>query len=181
VAEYQVNEQRKRSDPMRRLRDELPDVASVDALLELGPREVFVAWLAGRSLRRQIERMADEGRISRATAENSLRHVVEYFRCVPLGAVPDGHRLVHVLFHRIYGQEETWTGDAAEWLSRRPDDEQELVRDLSRRLDPHILTCRRQPNGTWLLLAGHGFLGVGGLVLYPEDLEPDASNVQREP
>jgi hypothetical protein len=62
VAAYEADRLMERSTPEARLREELPTVASVEALRGMSPDAVFAAWLDGRSLRRQIEAGTRSGR-----------------------------------------------------------------------------------------------------------------------
>jgi hypothetical protein len=68
VAEHYAAQSRRQTDPQWQLPRELPGVESVDALRALAADEVFARWLEGRSGRRQIERLAADGRISQAIA-----------------------------------------------------------------------------------------------------------------
>jgi len=63
VAEHYAEEARRQADPALRLQHELPGVESAEALRTMTPEEVFIRWLYGRSARRQLERLAAEGRI----------------------------------------------------------------------------------------------------------------------
>jgi hypothetical protein len=176
VAEHYVAEHRRSADPASRLARELPGVPSPDALRALAPEAAFAAWLEGRSFRKQIERLAAEGRISRRAAES--RAILPYggYRYVPLGAVPDGERIAYVLFRNAFDPADAWSGDAAGWLAGRPDDEQALARELWGRGPPHVATCRRQPDDTWRLVADHDFLHVASVVITgvrEEDAAPD--------
>ena len=47
------------------------------------------------------------------------------------------------------------------------------MRELSRYGSPLVATCRRQPDGTWCLLADHGFLGTSGTVIGVVEEEPE--------
>jgi hypothetical protein len=163
VAEYHVAQHERLADPGERLRRELPGIADAAALGALTPAQAFAAWLDGRSPRRQLARLAAEGRITPWAATLDAGGLGQFFRYVPLGAVADGDRVVHVLFRDAFDPEEAWTGEAAEWLAGRPPDEQALARELWGRGHPRVATCRRQPDGTWRLLADHDFLRIAAV------------------
>lgn len=82
---------------------------------------------------------------------------------MPLGAVPDGERVTHVLFRNAFDPEEAWSGDAAGWLAGRPADGQELARQLWGRGHSQVATCRRQPDGTWRFIADPDFLRISSV------------------
>ncbi|MEJ7760429.1 MAG: hypothetical protein WKF55_12665 [Gemmatimonadaceae bacterium] len=161
AAEYMLAQHRKHSDPERQLREQLPGVASLADLLRLSPAEAFVEWIEGRSFQRQVRRMADDGNISEAAATLSLEQASGMHNYVALGAVADGDVIAHIVYQRERDSTDEWSGDAGEWLAHLPPDEQALARDLSGRQYPRVVSCRRQPDGTWLMLAGHDFLSIG--------------------
>jgi hypothetical protein len=160
VAEYQVAEHRRHIEPTERLRQELPGVPDLAALAALSAKQAFAAWLDGRSVSRQVERLAATRRITRQTAELLAAGPTEHYPYVPLGVVPDGERVVHVLFRRTFDAGPPGSGDADNWLAGLPADEQELARELWGREHPQVATCRRQPDGTWRLVADYDFLRI---------------------
>jgi hypothetical protein len=177
VAEFQVAEFRRHSDPGERLRSELPSVPSIAALRELSPAEAFAAHLDGRSFRRQIEHMAERGHLSPEVAARAAASAKgPLHRYVVLGAFEDGERIAHVLYRMRMDETAPWQGEMAAMVAALPDDEQTLMRDLTFRSHPHVATCRRQPDATWALLADHSFLGVGSTIISSvnvERLEPE--------
>ena len=160
VAEYEVARHRAHSEPGRRLREDLPGVRDLEMLRTLTPEAVFAAWLDGRGPRRQIERLANEGRISQAVVAHAQELSSRIHDYEIVGAMSDGDRVAHVLY-RHSTERESWDAELEEWLRQRPAEEQELARDLAGRTYPQVVTCRRQPEGDWLMLAGHNFLGLG--------------------
>jgi hypothetical protein len=176
VAEHVVAEHQRRADPIARLRLELPGVPSADALRAMPPEVAFAHWLDGKSFRRQVERLAAEGRISQRAAALHATAGSGGYRYVPLGAVPDGARVAHVLFRNAFDPDEPWSGESAAWLAARPSDEQALARELWGRGHPQSATCRLQPDGSWRLLADHDFLRVSSVHIFDvreEEAGPD--------
>lgn len=174
VAEYHVAQHRLMADPLWRMQQELPGVEGVEQLKQLGPEEVFARWLDGRTPRRQIERMIAEGRIGAASAELTLEQVAPALHYEPIGVLADGDRVAHVLYRPLEQDPDDAGTEAAEWMARMPPDERELTRDLAGRQHPMVATCRRQPDGSWRLIAGYGFLMLGSITICvaPEDGEP---------
>lgn len=85
-----------------------------------------------------------------------------------------------MLFHHVIHEPEEWERHSAAWLPRRPAEEQALARDLVNHDNPAVATCRRQPDGTWRLLARRQFLMLGSITLhpatdFPEEQQDDAA------
>ncbi|MEP6493939.1 MAG: hypothetical protein ABJF01_14755 [bacterium] len=130
VAEYFVEQSRTQSDPSRRLHDHLPSVPTLDAFHSLTPAQTFSAWLDGRSLRRQVERLVSDGHVSAEIAQHRSSIGFNDYRYVALGVVPDGDQVVHVLYRREFDTSQMLVDRAATWLASLPLDEQALARDL---------------------------------------------------
>ena len=159
VAEYELAQHRRRADPRRRLEDELAGVSSVDDLQQLDPMEAFARWLEGRSVRRQVARLAAEARIPQAVPAALEPPFQQAY--VALGVVLDGARLAHVLYRHNFGWVES--PEMAIWLAKRPADEQELAHEIRGHLYPSVVTCRRQSDETWRLIADRRFFNVGSI------------------
>jgi hypothetical protein len=174
VAEFYVEQHRARMDPATRLRYELPGIPDVDALRLMSAEEIFAAWLDGRSPRRQIERLVSEGQISPASATRSHELASMVHPYVAIGIVQDGDDVAHVLYRYDVDAVHS-SADAEEWLAKLPKDEQTLALELSGRLHPQVTTCRRQQDGTWRLLAGYDFLGLGSTAIGIEENDEEQS------
>ncbi|HEU4564423.1 MAG TPA: hypothetical protein VFS05_07240 [Gemmatimonadaceae bacterium] len=161
VAEYQVEQSRKFMAPMRRLRENLPGVRSVEEAEAMSPEELFAGWLDGRSPWRQIERLAAEGRIPAATVAQARAYPLPVHRYEVLGVVHDGDRIAHVVYRHANAPDAPDEEAHEAWLAEQPEEERELARDLAWRAPPQVVTCRRQPDGSWRLLAGWDFLHLG--------------------
>jgi hypothetical protein len=103
VAEYQLARFRENLDPGRRLRDEVPTVPTVAALLDMEAVEVFAAWLEGRSHRREIERNVEMKRMSRAQANEIVAEGLHRFTFTPIGFVKDGRDAGFIVYRRDAG------------------------------------------------------------------------------
>lgn len=161
VAEYLYAQYRRAADPGRRFQEELPGLASIEDLERLTPVEVFAAWLDGRSPRRQVARqLADRG-IDTATAAASLEEVSPFGNFEPIGSLPDGEGVAHVLYRHGSYRKEEGAADSEEWLAGMSPEERELALALAGRSHPMVTTCRQQPDGSWRLLAGYDFLQTG--------------------
>jgi len=159
VAALIVAEQRRQADVPAALARELADVSTPDALRALAPDESFARWLAARSRRHQLERMAADGRMPRDVVERQLAAPPPARGRIVLGAVDDGASVAHVIFRHDPPLPPDWSAAIEEQHARRSPEEQAFVRDLRPLGQASIATCRRQPDGRWLLVAGTRFVG----------------------
>ena len=160
---YGVDEVGSDADPMARVRDELPSVASLDAFHELSPVATYTAWLEGHSARRQIQRLVESGHLSATAAADTAWRPAEEVRYIALGAIHDGERIAHVLYRHDIDDSGDWVECFTGMMTDLPADERELAAELSARGHPYVATCRRQADGRWALIADHMFLGVGAM------------------
>lgn len=163
VAEYQYAQYRAATDPQERLREEVPSVQDVAQLQRMDPAEVFAVWLEGRTPARVVERLVQAGRIGTATASRMLEQPFPALDYHPIGVVYDGEQVAHVLYHHTSSMDDERDEAIERWIARLPQEEQALARDLANREHPSVTTCRRQPDGTWRLIAGHGFLTLDSM------------------
>jgi hypothetical protein len=161
VAEYRVSRRRElveHEDPAQRLPRELPGIASLEVLRSLDSAEVFAAWLDGRSLRRQVQRIRDAGGATPAMLAAADQLQVQTDRWVGLGVVHDGAHVAYVAYRSHLDHTATDSDRFAEHLATLPDDEQQLLRETHTGEEPRMIRCRRQADGSWLLLAEEPFL-----------------------
>lgn len=160
VAEYQVTRFRESLDPKHRMREQVPSIKSREALEALDAPSVFAAWLEGKSMRRQIERDLEFKRMSRAMANEILAQGIKPFNFQPLGFLPDGNRIVHIVYRRNQAARGPFPPtdelrDAGCTLL-----EMELMRDAWGREHPLTVMARKQSDDGWLLVADADFLLV---------------------
>ena len=185
VAEYQLAQQQRAAEEwVKGLTRDLPGVADTTALETLPAARVYAAWLEGRSARYQLSLHVAAGRISQEDAAAIAERYVGMHRYVPLGALPDGERVMHIVYRHGTSLEHS---APAEWLARRPPDEQQLIRDLTLSGHPKVCQCRLQPGGGWALIADEDFLGMSSTFFSVEprhegeddDEDPDAGEDER--
>lgn len=143
---------------LQRLPVELPGFDSVEAVQRAAPAQVYAAWLEGRSPFAMVEQWIRDGRIAADVRDAARLSLAGFLQTTPIGAVLDGDRVAHVLYrHR---------GDPGHpEVAHLPEDEQAYAREIWARHHPRVSTCRRQDDGSWRLLAGHDFVGLGSTVL----------------
>lgn len=156
VAEYQLSQIQRQAHPDTRFARDFPLLSSPDELHTLEPQQVFASWLEGRSAKSQFDQMVRAGRISNADLQAhadilvSMKHELS-----PIGSIPDGNDLVHVLYR--WGPEPT--------LETLP----------VHRAFPMVTSCIRQPGGGWCLIADYNFLSIGSLSLGVDGVDAESA------
>jgi hypothetical protein len=164
AAEYQVAMHNQFVDPMSILHNEVPGVRNLSDLKTMTPAEVFAAHLSAGSLEHQIEVASRFTRVPPEVVEHARtgpRPVAHY---TVLGTVLDGERMGFVIFHLDYvtvGADDSDQGTDAAWAALGAA-ERSLAADIAKG-PPQCAGCRRQPDGTWRLIAENGFLGTGNI------------------
>jgi len=157
VAEYLAAQHRSRPSPAAELRAQFPGFATFQQLADASDPEVFAAWLRGRSLRHELEKEIARSALPPEHAAAVLEEAAAEYRFRVIGWLPEGERLAHVLF-RPMEEDSSPAGDTEATVQG----EGEYEAGFGTEAEPLIATCRRQPDGTWLLLASFTFLRRGG-------------------
>lgn len=168
VAEYEVSQYARRYLTMaEEYTRDLPGIADAQALRSATPEQAFSAWLHGRSPRRQIEQLMAAGHATHAAVAQLKALAADLLQLTPIGAVHDGDHIVHVLYR--HGSETPAEPLPSEVESLSADERQYAVETWGR-LHPEVVSARRQPDGSWRLVAEHGFLSLGAMTfaLLPE-------------
>jgi hypothetical protein len=153
VAEFQIQQHRKHSNLLVRLREEIPHVGSVEELRRLSPKVLFAVWLQGQSPRTEVDKLVELGQVSRARADKALPSIIASWDYTLVGALMDGDRIAHVIYRSELAHV-AWSSYESE-LQRLgvPNVEVETERDTFGRAKPGVITCRRGSDGAWRLLA----------------------------
>ena len=166
VAEYNLRQYERHSAEQRDVSAQYPGFDSVEDLASGDPAAVYAAQLDGRSSRRQIAREVAAGRLPAEMmspsylAEHLTRPIPQ-----PLGVVERSDRIAHIVFtiplanpaSETETPEPAWTAAAREHLAALPADEQALHAEVMALGQLQVTSCRRQPDGGWLLLLDHAF------------------------
>jgi hypothetical protein len=164
VAEYEVQRQRKHADPLYRLREDMPQISSLEELHGLTPGDLYAAYLRGLSPRTQIEKQVAAGLVSPRAAERALAGSFAWYGYRPIGVVMDGERIAHVVYQSDLAPESYTMLEDSLMKAGVPEDERELKKDLMRHEHPGLFTCRRGPDGEWRHLAWHNPFGMGSVL-----------------
>lgn len=166
VAEYNL---RQHEVAMARHRDvtaELPGFADVEALRAAEPELVFAAHLHGKSYRYQLRQYVERGEMTLADLDANLHANAFRKELVPLVCIDISPTLARILITRNYPvtdpATDRWAAQEAERVAALPEDERALYAELRGQFDFTSELCRRQPDGSWLLVAMHGFLDSQG-------------------
>ena len=174
VAEYQLTQIHRQAHPDTRFARDFPSLKDVAELRSMEPKEVFASWLEGRSIRRQVEQMVSEGRISSAalSAHSEMMAAMKH-RLTPIGALPDGDDLMHILYAFGPVDSADTLDEPGESAANGSPEDRKLGRVMSRAY-PLVTSCIRQPRGHWCLIADYNFLSMGSVSVGIGDSEDDA-------
>jgi hypothetical protein len=166
AAEYQVRMNARYTDPQAILQDEVPGIPDVAALEAMTAEEVFARHLASYEFDHQIERARRHTTIPPELLEHARNQPWPEPGYVLLTTFDDGDRIGYVVYRRDYGNEAT-SNDENRTDPGRADhtaEEKQLALDLAHGY-PEFAPCRRQPDGSWRLIAKEGFLGQGSFAV----------------
>jgi hypothetical protein len=175
VAEYFVAQRGSRPSLSAQLRGEFPGFATYQQLAGAPGQEVFAAWLRGRSLRHEIEKVIGRGVIQPEHIDAALADAGSEYRYRLIGWLPEGDRLAHILF-REDEVETSQIGDPYVDIQA----EGQYRFDLDIVSAPLIATCRSQADGTWRLMASYAFLKRSASGWFGIEAENDGQADQSE-
>lgn len=180
VAAYFREQHDRVADPATRLALELPAVGSLEELRALTPRQLFVRWLESNTMQAHLQRarklapLADPAVLEETwEGYQALAGRREY---TVLGVVCDEPDLAHVVYRVEYRSPDgepsrrvlVFPGDQRAGLTAEESARLERVRQyydaVGARMRPSTTAVRRQPDGTWRLLADLEFLGAAGMM-----------------
>ncbi len=159
VAEYTARAHQRFFEPDR-LRSELPAFESLAMLETVTPARAFALWLDSHSPSRQIERLGGTRKLPPEAVALIQRGFGGFERVRLLGAVYDGDTIAHILMHQSIGDIVPPEVSDPDFASL-PEDEKQYARERSGTHFPQVSSCRRQADGTWLMLVDNGFFRVG--------------------
>jgi hypothetical protein len=168
VAEYQAARMNEVTSKDHCLKREFLTVKSAEELRAMDASRMFVLWLQACSpwRRAALEAGTDEswelGSAWDPPVDDGKKETRGY-RYSVLGCVLDGPAIAHVLYRDEHTVDKIFPEEYAESMGTRPADEQELARQLHHGSSPRFATCRRQPDGTWRLIADRYLMLVSSL------------------
>ncbi len=168
AAEWQVSTMQ-RTTPAARFSRDFPDLASPNELETLSPEDLFARTLRARSrglgssnATANASPNASDARSDGPSGESRFPR----FSYTPIGFVTDGDDIAHVVYRQsIEAPTHATVPSPHEHLS---DDERALMRKLEGRTPAQIMSCTRQNDGGWLLIADVNFfhLSMGSMTAF---------------
>jgi hypothetical protein len=160
VAEYNVANHHRRWAESRRVDREVARTESYDALEALAPDEAYARWLEAHSVRAALRRQLEARGISGEQMERALDEIARPDLLLrPIGAVEHG-RTAYVVYLVEPRTESASTGDHEAYIASLTEDERE-IEEAHLRGPVRITSVRRQPDGTWRLIARQELLDRG--------------------
>jgi hypothetical protein len=162
AAEYQVRQRQKYSDVQRMLGDDLPGIDTLQQLRNASPQDVFVAWLKGRAPDHQLKRLIEFGDVPAHAAVYGADFPKPSLHVV--GELQAGEEFCYIAFRTIYTPPETDEQVAAP-IRTELTPEQLRLHQFTSQGPPHLSLCRKQPDGSWRVVADDNFVGYGNLAI----------------
>lgn len=166
LTDEQYEEWGKYLDPVRRLKTEFPDLSTVEELSAMAPVDVFASWLTAQSYDRFLDEHSSkkpwESGDSDWRGESSERRHNAWPDYQIIGCVYDSSDIAHVLYRNRLSAAEAAVG-YNDWLLHAPVEYREFMTAMHHRGDPIRVTCRRQSDGSWRLIAKRPFMLFGSL------------------
>jgi hypothetical protein len=157
LTDEQYAEYCKYLDPVRLFQNEFPLLSTVEDLKKLEPVTAFSVWMQGKSRHHPGECDAD------AEPWKATHNEISWPEYEIVGCVFGTPGVSYVLY-RNRSSPATYDGYQS-WFASTRKEHREFMEAMGHRGDPSIVTCRRQLDGSWRLIANRGFLVFGGLTI----------------
>ena len=152
-------------DPIEQLKEALGSATTVDGLSAMDPVRLFAAWLDTKSgdrftsepLRRPWDSEASwnpEDIVTNRKAEPKYEVI---------GCVFDTPDIAHVVYRLELSAKEALPDGYRDWFESAAPAYRDFMSAMHHRGDPSLVTCRRQGDGTWRLVAKKDFMGFGAV------------------
>jgi hypothetical protein len=146
---------------------EFPKLSTMDDLRRMESVDAFAAWLEGQvTPRKALADVCEEfwqgGSNIGAVAETS-RDLIHYPRYTIIGCVFDSMDIAHVVYRPAVSPPERYADVYESWFARWPAEYRDFVAALHHRGIPMLITCRKQTDGSWRIVASRRFMLFGSL------------------
>jgi hypothetical protein len=161
----QYAEWREVFDPLKAVRSEFPDLSSPEDLRGMTPVELFSRWLSAQSfdcfLDEDDDREPWQADDASWSAEGSpARDGNDAPEYEIIGCVFGDPDIAHVLYRNRFSAADIYGPD---WISDSRVEYREFMDATHHRGDPTLISCRRQSDGSWRLIAKRTFMLFGSL------------------
>jgi hypothetical protein len=166
LTDEQYEEWGKYLDPLRQLNAGFPDLSTVEELVAMEPVDVFASWLTAKSYDRYLAEDSSAEPWERSDSEwrgdspRDQRGQWPDYQII--GCVYDPPDIAHVLYRNRLSAAEASKGYDS-WLSNTAPEHREFMTAMHHRGEPILITCRRQTDGSWRLVAKRHFMLFGSL------------------
>ncbi|HZK79338.1 MAG TPA: hypothetical protein VFC35_10540, partial [Gemmatimonadaceae bacterium] len=150
-------------NPLNRLRLEFSPVDTIEELREMDPGKMFARWLRAKQPDARFEHAPDEGEEWKGRKDRGSDKTTHTYCYTTIGSVLDGEKIAWVIYRNAKSPNDFYPGLMDDWESKLPDDEAELARETRYMRHPLVVTCRKQDDGSWRMIASSNFSLVGTL------------------
>jgi hypothetical protein len=159
--------------PAHRVRSEFESIETVDELREMDPGRAFARWLQAKSRNPYRSDEPGEGEEWRRAGNSGSRKTTRAYQYFAVGSVLDSPDIAYVIYRNANSPNDIYPGVMDGWEQSVPADEAELARLTHYLQRPQVVTCRKQADGSWRLLAGRSLSLVGTLEVVEIRKNPD--------
>ena len=138
------------------LRFEVANTSSIEEVREMAPGRVFVRWLQARSLSCYDDVDTDHG--CRKAGELNGQRTVRAYRYSVLGGIADGPDITHVLYRPTVFEAAEYREAYEKRLMDMSEEERRFSVLMQHRGDPCVVSCRKQDDGSWKIVAKRDLL-----------------------
>jgi hypothetical protein len=169
VAEYHVRQRQEWDEQRKDVSRELPGISDGAALRAASGEAVFAAYLLGKSYAFLLRQHVQSGELTESELAASQGLNSHRLAQRVIGTIAISERLSY-LFYVTDGRDlpvsdDAWVQHELARIAALPADERDLLEEMKGNHSPQSVLCRRQPDGSWRLIASHDFLGAGGSII----------------
>jgi hypothetical protein len=164
--------------PDSMMKVEFPKLSTMDDLRQMESADAFASWLEGQASPRKT--LADPGQEpwkggSDATAAAESSPALMNYPCnTIIGCVFDSMDIAHVVYRPAVSLPERYADVYESWFARWPSEYGDFVAALHHRGIPMLITCRKQADGSWKIVASRRFMLFGSLSVVQIDRGEEA-------
>jgi hypothetical protein len=146
---------------------EFPKLSTMHDLRQMESVDAFASWLEGQASPRKA--LADrcqefwKGDSDAGSATESSGALINYPRYTIIGCAFDSMDIAHVVYRPAISPPERYADVYESWFARWPSEYRDFVTALHHRGIPMLITCRKQADGSWRIVASHRFMLFGSL------------------
>ncbi len=150
-------------DPVRRLQSELPGLSTIEQLVSIDPVSLFATWMYAHSAEHFLDEKQRKPWESGSDwaphdEKEDRKHELSY---VIIGCAFDTPDIAHVLYRNEFSALEAYPEGYGEWFASASPAFRDFMAAMHHRGVPSVITCRRQSDGSWRLVASNHFMRFG--------------------